>query len=109
MRAGKLDRRITIQRATTTPNGRNEPIASWADLATVWAQQRPNRGQERFTAQEVAGQSVMTFHIRYRRDLTVQDRISYQGKIWDILDIREVGRNVVLEIDVVARAEGAAP
>ncbi len=108
MRAGKLDRRITIQRATAASNDRNEPIQTWSDLVTVWAQQRPNRGQERFTAQEIAGQSVMTFHIRYREGLSVKDRISYQDKIWDILDIREVGRNVVLEIDVVARAEGAA-
>jgi SPP1 family predicted phage head-tail adaptor len=108
MRAGKLDRRITIQRATTAANARNEQIETWSDLATVWAQQRPNRGQERFAAQEVAGQSVMTFHIRYRRDLTVKDRISYQGKVWDILDVREVGRNVVTEIDVVARAEGTS-
>ena len=107
MRAGKLDRRITIQRATTIANARNEPIESWSDLATVWAQQRPNRGQERFAAQEIAGQAVMTFHIRYRADLKTTDRILYSGKLWNILDIREIGRRVVTEIDVVARAEGS--
>lgn len=104
MRAGKLDRRITIQRSSVTYNDFNEPIKGWTDVATVWAQQRPNRGGERFTAQEIYGQSGMTFHIRYRADLRVDDRILYQGNVWNIVDIREVGRRVVTEFDVVAEA-----
>ena len=109
MRAGKLDRRITIQRSTTVNNAFNEPVKAWSDLATVGAQQRPNRGAERFTAKEIAGQSVMTFHIRYRADLTVGDRIVYEGRIWNIVDLREIGRRVVTEIDAVAEAEVDSP
>ena len=106
MRAGKLDRRITIQRVTVaTPNGFNEPIETWGDVVTVWAQQRPNRGAERFSSQEINGQAVMTFHIRYRADLTVKHRIVYGGRIWNIVDVREVGRRVVTEFDAVARGE----
>jgi SPP1 family predicted phage head-tail adaptor len=106
MRAGKLDRRITLQRAiVATPSAFNEPTPDWVDIATVWAQQRPNRGAERFSAQEINGQAVMTFHIRYRSDVTVQDRILYEGRLWNIVDVREIGRRVVTEIDVVARAE----
>jgi SPP1 family predicted phage head-tail adaptor len=106
MRAGKLDRRLTIQRATIvlTPPF-NEPVETWVDVATVWAQQRPNRGAERFSAQEINGEAVMTFHIRYRSDVTVKDRIRYEGRTWNILDVREVGRRVVTEIDAVAREE----
>jgi SPP1 family predicted phage head-tail adaptor len=104
MRAGKLDRRITIQRATKAPNGFNEPVETWGDLATIWAQQRPNRGAERSSAQEINGQAVMTFHIRHRADLRVTDRVVYEGRIWNVLDVREVGRRVVTEIDVVAEA-----
>lgn len=105
MRAGKLDRRVTIQRATTASNSFNEPIETWADVATVWGQQRPNRGNERFAAQEVAGSAVMTFQIRYRSDVTVKDRLSYDGRLWNILDVRELGRREATEIDAVARAE----
>jgi SPP1 family predicted phage head-tail adaptor len=99
MRAGKLDRRLTIQRAAVvvTPPF-NEPVESWADVATVWAQQRPNRGAERFSAQEIVGKAVMTFHIRYRGDLTVKYRLLYEGRVWNILGLREVGRRVVTEI-----------
>lgn len=105
MRAGKLDRRITIRRKTITWSGSGEPIETWADLATVWAQQRPNRGGERFATRQLVGTAVMTFHIRYRAGLTVQDRIVYDGKTWDIADIREIGRKVVHEIDCAARAD----
>ncbi|ORE90199.1 Bacteriophage head-tail adaptor [Stappia sp. 22II-S9-Z10] len=105
MRAGKLDRRVTIQSYTQTGTDiYNVPTFAWADVATVWAQQRPNRGAERFTAAEVAGSSVLTFHIRHR-GVTVQDRLLYGGKTWDIVDVREIGRGVVTEIDATARAE----
>lgn len=106
MRAGKMDRRITIERATVVgKDDFNDDVLEWGPIATVWAQARPNRGAERFTAAEVAGSAVMTFHIRYRDDVTVKDRILYDGKTWNIVDVREVGRHVVTEIDATARAE----
>ena len=105
MRAGKLDRRITIQAKTVSQSSSGEPQETWADVATVWAQARPNRGAERFATIQNVGSAVMTFHIRYRDDLTVLNRISYDGKIWDIIDVRVIGRNVVTEIDCTARAD----
>lgn len=109
MRAGKLDRRLTIRRLTETGrNAYNEPIIEWADVASVWAQQRPDRGSERFSAAQVAGTSVMTFHIRYRSDVSVQDRLVYEGREYEIIaPPREIGRRVVTEIDAIARADDA--
>lgn len=107
MRAGKLDRRVTIQRWTETGrNDLNEPIMAWAVIATVWAQQRPDRGSERFAAAQVSGAAVMTFHIRYRADLTDQDRLVYEGKTYQIVaPSRELGRRSGTEIDAVAKAD----
>ncbi|WP_226578224.1 phage head closure protein [Acuticoccus sediminis] len=106
MRAGKLDRRVTLERATVI--GKDEfgaDLLRWDQVATVWAQARPNRGAERFTAAEVNGSAVMSFQIRYRSDVTVKDRLVYEGRVWNIVDVREVGRRVVTEIDATARAE----
>lgn len=107
MRAGKLDRRLIIQRKSITYSDSGEPIETWATLATVWAQARPNRGDERFSVRQLVGTAVMTFLIRYRSDLalTVEDRLSYDGKTWDIADLRELGRRVGTEIDATARAD----
>lgn len=108
MRAGKLDRRLTIRRLVETGrDAMNAPVVEWSDVATVWAQQRLNRGSERFAAEQVSGTAVMTFHIRYRADLTITDRLVYEGREYEIIaPPREIGRRVVSEIDAVARADG---
>jgi SPP1 family predicted phage head-tail adaptor len=107
MRAGKLDRWVTILRLTRTgTNEVNEPVETWAVVATVSAQQRPDRGSERFAASQVGGTAVMTFHLRFRADLTDQDRLLYEGRTYEIVaPPREIGRRVVSEIDAVARAD----
>ncbi|WP_368649683.1 phage head closure protein [Brucella intermedia] len=107
MRSGRLDRRITIRRysiVSRTPL--NEPVYDWSDVATVWAQQRSDRGSERFAAAQINGTSVMTFQIRYRKDVTVKDRLLYEGRDYEIIaPPREIGRRVALEIDAIARAD----
>lgn len=107
MRAGKLDRRVKILRLQAgPPNEFNEVVDTWQEVAEVWAQQRPDRGSERFAAAQVAGTSVMTFHIRYRSDVTVMDRLEYEGRVYEIVaPPRELGRRVVTEIDAIARAD----
>ena len=105
MRAGKLDRRLTIQRLSENQRDQfNKPVQVWIDLCTVWAQQRPNRGSERFADGQVSGTAVMTFHIRYLADISMRDRLIYEGVSYEIVaPPREIGRRVVTEIDAVAR------
>lgn len=107
MRAGKIHRRVTIQRKSVSVSSSGEQVETWSDLATVWAQDKPNRGDERFSTMQLIGSAVMTFVMRYRADLavTIQDRLSYGGKTWDILDVRELARRVGWEIDAKARAD----
>lgn len=103
MRAGKLDRRIRLERYNADArNELNEIVPSWSLIAEVWAQQRPNRGAERFQSGQLSGQIVMTFHIRWRGDVMREDRIVYEGRAYNIKDLRELGRRSVLEIDCVA-------
>lgn len=106
MRAGKMDRRVTLLKwQETRRDALNAPIEDWVSVATVWAQQRPERGAERFTAAQIAGAKVMTFHIRFRSDISIKDRLSHEGQIFEISDVRELGRRVVSEIDCVAVQE----
>lgn len=106
MGAGKFDRRLTIRRWTATgSDALNQPILGWVDVATVWAQQRPIRTEERFEAQQEIGSEVMTFQIRYRRDLSVRDRVVYAGREYEVTGVRELGRRAVSEFDAVARVD----
>lgn len=105
MRFEAMDRRITIQAPQTTLDAAGQPVESWADVATVWAEVKPFRGGERFLARQVVGQAVTTFIIRYRAGITVQHRIVYEGAAWNILDVRERGRQDALELDATARSD----
>lgn len=101
----KLDKRITIQAVQATLDAAGQPVESWADVATVWAEVRPFRGGERFLARQVVGKSVTTFVVRYLAGVTVRHRIVYEGLPWDIQDVRERGRQEALEIDATARSD----
>jgi SPP1 family predicted phage head-tail adaptor len=109
--AGELDRRITIQRATVTRNEFNEPIESWGDLTTVWAKRRDASAAESYRAQEVGAGITTRFTIRWSMTAATvnpSDRVSFEGRLYNITAVRDVGRNQWREIDAVARAEASS-
>ncbi len=106
-RAGALDRRITLQRATHAPDGFNAPVAVWADLAELWAEVVPVSDRERVVAAEIAAEITHRFRIRLGpdwSDLSPSDRLIHVGRIHDIRAVREIGREG-LEISAAARAD----
>lgn len=110
MKAGPLDRRITIERFTTEKNEWNEDVEVWAPLVTVWANRRDASAGESYRAQSVSAQITTRFTIRYSSqvaDVNPKDRIRYEGRLYNIVAVREAaeGRRVALEIDAVARAD----
>lgn len=109
MFAGNLDRRITIQRATYTQNALGEQIiATWNTLATVWAEVMPVSDGERIRALEVSAEITTRFRIRYSStvaSVNPKDRISYDGRVYDISGVKEIGRREGLEITAAARAD----
>lgn len=110
MRAGSLDRRLTIERATETRDAFNEPVLTWAPLATVWAGYTPVSDGERFRAGERAADISARFVIRHSSQvagLSPKDRAVFEGAAYDILNVKEVGRRVGLEITCAARGDQA--
>lgn len=105
MKAGDLDRRIVIERATTTTNDFGEEIQTWAPLAEVWAQVLPISDGERWRAAEVAAHVTTRFRIRWGLGVTVLDRVFYEGREYDIAAVKEIGRHEGQEITAAARAE----
>lgn len=110
MRAGELDRRITIERYVETRGDFNEPIMTWEPLVTVWCAKRDASAGESYRAQSVSAQITTRFTIRYSSqvaDVNPKDRIIYEGRVYNITAVREAaeGRRVALEIDAVARAD----
>jgi len=108
MKAGKLDRRITLQRYAITYNENNEPLETWTDFATVWASANPVSDGERIRAAEVGATISMRFQIRYSSQvdaLNPKDRVRFDGRIFDISGIKELERREGLEISAAAAAD----
>ncbi|MEC9433876.1 MAG: phage head closure protein [Pseudomonadota bacterium] len=111
MRSGDLDRRVTLQRATSVQDALGEPIQTWADIATVWAKKIESRRQAREAPDAGEARAALTrrtFEIRWSTtvaDLGPLDRLVFEGRIFDILGVSEIGRREGLSIEAVARAE----
>jgi SPP1 family predicted phage head-tail adaptor len=109
MQAGKLDRKIILQRFTTTVDAYNEPVLTWATLATRSASYEPMSDGERFRAGETAANASARFVIRWSSavsTLNPKDRLQYEGETWQILHVKEIGRREGLELTCSARADG---
>lgn len=100
MKAGKLDRRITISVKTATRDTYGAEIIGWSTLATVWAEILPLSGREFFVASQFVPEAELKIRIRFREDFDETAKISYNNTDYDILHIAEIGRQDGLEIIV---------
>lgn len=105
MKAGKLDRRITIQRpGPPTDDGYGTLPGALADHYTCFAHWRPARGYEVFENAGIEAYSAGTFTIRLNptaAGIRTTDKVSYGGLIWNIISVMERDRDGI-ELGVVA-------
>jgi SPP1 family predicted phage head-tail adaptor len=103
MRAGRLDRRITIEGVGEGRTASGDVTETWSTVAVVWAGIRAPRGDEVFAAREEQAERELVFRIRWRSDVTAKMRIQYDGLTWDIEHVAEIGRREGLELRAKAR------
>jgi SPP1 family predicted phage head-tail adaptor len=97
MMSGRLDRKITLQKPTTSRDAYGGQATSWTDEATVWAQVQQQSGRELFAAGKLAEVDAL-FKIRYRSDVDETWQVVYDGRTYDIQSVKELGRKDGLEI-----------
>lgn len=112
MLAGRLDRRISILRATVAADSFNEQVETWEIIATVWAQATPVMDAERQRAGETLASKSYRFIIRRSSQVASidpRDRVTFDGRTYDIQGVKELDypypRRAYLEITATARAE----
>ena len=107
-RAGKFDRRIVIRRATVSYSAFNEPVETFADYLTVWAECNDVSAGESWRSAEIGAEISTRFKIRWSQqtaDINPRDRILFDNVEYNIVAVRDQGRRLTREIDAVARAE----
>lgn len=88
IKAGKLDRRITIRQRTKTQDPKRGTYSyAWSDLATVWAEVQemlPSRAERIAEGINIARRPIRV-RTRYRDDITSDMRVQYQGAEYRIV------------------------
>lgn len=99
--SGALDRKIEIQRATSATDGFGGLQKTWSKLVSAWAAFYPVSDGEKWRAGKVEATETARFTVRYNRVLagvTGADRLLFDGKTWQIIGTKEIGRAMWIEI-----------
>lgn len=94
MRAGKLDKRVTILRVTVIPDGGGGDLETWAEAGKRWAGFKPV--EPRVRAEQLAGGAqvaptagVVTFRAdALTAGLGIDDRLSFDGREWNVREVQ---------------------
>lgn len=123
MRAGRLDRRITIQRKASVSSPSGEPMESWSALvADLPAALSPVAGSEVQGNEHARALQQVEFEVRWMpdiEDLSPLDRIVYPSDaatdspsmartVYEIVAVNEIGRRRGLQI-IAARRPDVSP
>lgn len=93
MRAGQLDRRITIRSRGTIQSAATGAVSEvFTDLVTLWAAKLDERGRQFAAARQMNAETTDVFEIRWYAGITELHQIASDGREYDILHVAEVGR-----------------
>lgn len=98
MRAGQLDRVVTLQRLAVSVSAAGTVTYAWADFASVRAELVSVGHAETATAFGEQDTAALALVIRFRADITSADRLIYAGEAFNIVVINEIGRRRGLEL-----------
>jgi head-tail adaptor len=111
MKAGALDRRISILRAgARVDDGYSDTDGPLEILFYRWASWRPANGRETFENQGKEAKAGGSFWLRSdsaTRGIAETDKVHFEGGVWDILSITELNRREGLELIVAASDQPA--
>lgn len=118
MRAGRLDRQITLLRYQFAQDAATNAVApEYVTEATVWAERKDVRGAEAFSGQQRLATAEVVFTIRWapgldpasRGGLDPTWRVREQDRLYEVIGVLELGRREALQLVCVTRAETDAP
>ena len=102
MRAGKLDKTITIERDTASVDAYGTPSTTTATFATARAQIIQQSTDEFIRGFGASDETVTIFRARWIDGVTNADRLIYNGVSHNIKELKEIGRRKGLELRCIA-------
>jgi len=85
--AGELTHQITLQKKSITQDSELNPIETWINWRTLWAQPMPKTGKEYYKLATVNSDITEAFKIRYIGGVSPHLRLLFRCKYFEILDV----------------------
>lgn len=104
MRAGSLDRTITVQRLAETRDEYGGTSTGWTDVATVRAQLIEQATSDFMQGAGEEARRIAVFRCRWIAGLTNADRVMFEGLAYDVEQVKEIGRRRGVELRCRAAA-----
>jgi head-tail adaptor len=101
MRAGNLDREITIERVYNVIGPAGVPEKTWAAICGIKAELIEASTDEYIRNAGASTEGVVVFRTRFFPNVTPADRVKYRGEVFDIKQVKEIGRERGLDIRAV--------
>jgi SPP1 family predicted phage head-tail adaptor len=101
MRAGNLDREITIERVYEAVGPAGVPLPTWAAICNLRAELIEASTDEYIRNAGASTECAVVFRTRFYPNVTPADRVKYRGEVFDIKQVKEIGREHGLDIRAV--------
>lgn len=95
MRAGQLNKRVTLQTPAAGQDEFGQPLTGWTDVATVWASITDMTGREYIAAAAVQTSVQTRITIRYRAGIVAAMRVLHGADVYNIAAVLEWGRDAL--------------
>jgi SPP1 family predicted phage head-tail adaptor len=94
---------INIERLVETIDAFGVAQQAWAAVLRMRAHVFQATTEEFIRGDGVASEGVVIFRIRFIAGITPAHRVAFDGRLFDIQEIKEVGRRRYLELRAVAK------
>lgn len=102
---------VTIQRYGVASDEWNQPVEGWSDLCQVYAEKLDISDGERVRAAQVGSTVTTRFRTLWSEqiaDLNPKDRLFLDGRYFEIIGVKEIGRRAGIEITTTVQSDGPA-
>jgi SPP1 family predicted phage head-tail adaptor len=92
MRSGALRHRVLLQSRVETQDATGDPVVTWSDVATVWAEILPLSGREVRVENTILAEVNMKIRIRFYPGVIPKMRAVHEGVNYDITYVQNMAQ-----------------
>lgn len=96
-----LRHKVILEARSLTPDGAGGYEIAWEQLAILWAEITPLRGNESFQYGQIEARATHRFRLRFHEDIKAERRFSHDGHYYNIRAVLPVfGDRKILDVMV---------